>query len=378
MNHSTIEILPVQTRAELKKFITLTEPLYRDDPNWVQPLLIERLEFFDRRKNPFFNHADVQLFLAYQEGKPVGRVSAHISHRHNEFHQEKTGFFGFFESIESYDVAESLLRTGVDWLAKRDMDWVRGPMNFTTNHEVGLLVDGFSLPPVFMMPYNPSYYAEFIERFGFQKSMDLYAYRTDDANPTPERYLKVAERVKKRSGCTFRTVDFGKFDDEIARIKEVYNGAWAHNWGFVPLTDEEFNFTAADMKKLADPALILIAEDQGRPVGFSMALPNLNEALIKLNGRLLPFGLFKLLWLTKIRPSIRGVRILTMGILPEYQKRGLDAVFYHDTFVNGTKRGYTWAESSWILEINEMMNRAAENLGYARYKTYRIYDLALK
>ncbi len=378
MGNATIEIRPVQSRGELKKFLTLTARLYRDDPNWVEPLLVERLEFFDRRKNPFFKHADVRLFMAFRNGDPVGRVSAHISHRHNEFHREKAGFFGFFESINDYAVAEALLKTAVEWARDKQMDFVRGPMNFTTNHELGLLVDGFDRPPAFMMPYNPPYYADFIERFGFEKSMDLYAYHTDDSNPTPQRYVKVAERVKKRSGCRFRTVDFGKFAEELVRIKEIYNGAWARNWGFIPLTEEEFNFTAADMKKIADPNLLLIAEDQGRPVGFSMALPNINEALIKLNGRLLPFGIFKLLWLAKIRPSIRGARILTMGILPEYQKRGLDAVFYHETFMNGTQRGYTWAESSWILEINEMMNRAAKNLGFARYKTYRIYDLALK
>jgi len=376
--NGTINIRPVETNADLVRFLKLPEGLYADNPHWVCPLLIERKGFFNRRKNPFFKYADVALFIAIKNGVPVGRISAHISHTHNEYHHERTGFFGFFETIDEYTVAEALLRTAVDWVRGKGMDRVRGPMNFTTNHEVGLLIDAFDRPPVIMMPYNPEYYAEFLERFGFAKAMDLYAYYGTDAQPIPERVRRVITRVKEHTGCTIRPIDFGKFDREVAAIKVVYNGAWADNWGFIPLTDEEFDFTAKDMKQIADPELILIAEDGKRPVGFSMALPDFNQVLIRLKGRLLPFGLFKLLWWTKVRRAADGVRVLTMGVLPEYRKRGLDNVFYLETFERGVARGYHWGEFSWILENNEMMNRAAENLGYRRYKTYRIYDYQLR
>jgi GNAT superfamily N-acetyltransferase len=359
------------------RFLKLPARIHRGNPCWVNPLLVERREFFDRRKNPFFNHADVALYLAYKDGVPVGRISAHISHTHNEYHQEKTGFFGFFETIDDYAVAESLLQTAVDWVREKGMERARGPMNFTTNHETGLLVDGFDRPPVIMMSYNPKYYPEFFERFGLAKAMDLYAYYGTARQQIPERVTRVIERVKKRSRCTIRAIDFDNFDREIAAIKEIYNGAWADNWGFVPLTDEEFDFTAKDMKKIADPELILIAEDNGRAVGFSMGLPDFNQVLIRLNGRMLPFGLLKLLWLTKVRRVINGLRVVTMGILPEYRKRGLDNIFYLETFNRGVARGYRWGEFSWVLENNRLMNRVPENLGYQRYKTYRVYDYTL-
>jgi GNAT superfamily N-acetyltransferase len=373
-----IEIKPVKTGAELARFLKLPESIYAGNPCWVCPLLVERKEFFDRGKNPFFDTAEVALFLALQDGIPVGRISAHISRPYNEYHREKTGFFGFYESIDEFAVAEALFRTAAEWVRERGMDRLRGPMNFTTNHELGLLLDVFDRPPVIMMPYNPEYYVGLFEKFGLVKAMDLYAYYGTDDQPIPERVKRVIERVKQRSGCTIRPIDFGNFSREAAAIKNIYNGAWADNWGFVPMSGAEFDFTAKDMKKIADPELILIAEDAGRPVGFSMALPDFNQVLIRLNGRLLPFGLFKLLWLTKVRHVIDGVRVLTMGILPEYRRRGLDNIFYYETFERGVARGYKWGEFSWILENNDMMNRAAQNLGYRKYKTYRIYDYPLR
>lgn len=373
-----IEIKPVKTGAELTRFLKLPESIYAGNPHWVCPLLLERKEFFHRSKNPFFDTAEVALFLALKDGTPVGRISAHISRPYNEYHREKTGFFGFYESIDDFAVAEALLRTAAEWVRDRGMDRLRGPMNFTTNHELGLLLDVFDRPPVVMMPYNPEYYIGLFEKFGLVKAMDLYAYYGTDDQPIPERVKRVIERVKQRSGCTIRPIDFGNFPQEVAAIKNIYNGAWADNWGFVPMSGAEFDFTAKDMKKIADPELILIAEDAGRPVGFSMALPDFNQVLIRLNGRLLPFGLFKLLWLTKVRRVMDGVRVLTMGILPEYRRRGLDNIFYYETFERGVARGYKWGEFSWILENNDMMNRAAENLGYRKYKTYRIYDYPLR
>ncbi|GAB4329512.1 MAG: GNAT family N-acetyltransferase [Candidatus Zixiibacteriota bacterium] len=319
----------------------------------------------------------MELFLAWRDNQPVGRITAHIYHAHNRIHNEKTGFFGFFESIEDFSVAEALWRSAADWLRERGMDRMRGPANFSTNHEVAFLVDGFDSPPVIMMTYNPPYYPAFAERFGFQKAKDLYAYFTDDSNPTPERVTRLIDRIRERTRATIRPINMSQFAKEVERVKAIYDKAWLPNWGFVPMTDAEFEHSAKDMKMLVDPELVLFAEVDGQPVGFALALPDINQVLIRLNGRLFPFGLIKLLWLTKVRRSIDMARILLMGILPEYQKRGIDYLLNHELFVRGVARGYRRGELSWILEDNEMMNRLSESLGHRRYKTYRMYDYPL-
>jgi GNAT superfamily N-acetyltransferase len=373
-----VQIVPVESPTDKRAFLRLPERLYANDPNWVCPLRIERRDFFDARKNPFFENADVQLFLARRDGRNVGRISAHVYHNHNNTHGERTGFFGFFECEYDYAIAEALLARAAACLKDRGMERMRGPANFTTNHEIGLVVDGFDRPPVIMMTYNPPFYPEFAERFGLKKVMDVYAYYTEDTNPTPERVVKLIDRIRKRSGTTIRPLDLSQFDDEVKRVKSIYDRAWAPNWGFVPMTDAEFAHMAKDMKQIVDPDIVLFAEVDGEPVGFSMALPDINQALIHLKGRLLPFGLIKLLWLLKVRKIVTGIRVLVMGVLPEYQRRGIDNLLYHETFTRGVAKGYRSAETSWILETNEMMNRAAENLGHRRYKTYRMYEMGLR
>lgn len=374
-----LEVREVTSSSQLKTFIKFPWKVYADNPNWVPPLIIDRKDFFNKRKNPFYRFADVRLLLAYRNGEPVGRIATCINRSHNEFHQEKVGFFGFFECIQDYDVAHRLLKVAMIYLKKAGMEVMRGPCNFSTNHEVGLLIDAFDKPPMVMMPYNPPYYAEFFERFGLKKAKDLFAFLITQDDVPSERIQKVVERLRERSGAKFRTLKMSDFDNEVQRVIKIYNEAWENNWGFVPLSEDEFVHIAKDMKMILNPEMVLFAEIDGEMAGFALALPDVNQVFKKLNGRLLPFGIFRLLWDLKIRKKgkINQARILTLGIVKKFQKRGLDNVFYYDLFYNGIKNGYFAGEMSWILEDNRMMVSAAELLGGKPYKTYRIYQTPL-
>ena len=281
-----------------------------------------------------------------------------------------------FECINDKAVAQELFTAAAGYLKNKGMKIMRGPMNFSTNETCGLLVEGFDSPPMFMMTYNPSYYMRLFDDTGLIKSKDLFAWYVDDTLVIPNKMIRVAERVKSHLRITVRRANMKHLDTEIKIIQEVYNKAWSNNWGFVPMTDEEFEYMAKDMKKIVDPSLLLIAEVQSKPAGFSLALPNFNMALKHINGRLFPFGIFKLLWHIYIK-KFNNVRVITMGIIPEYQKRGIDVLFYLETIKNGMARGYKAAELSWILENNVLMNRTIESLGARLYKKYRLYDKAL-
>ncbi|HWO58018.1 MAG TPA: N-acetyltransferase [bacterium] len=370
-------VAPADSRRDREEFLRFPEQLYARCPHWVCPLRAERRAFFDPRRNPFFANAEVQLFLARRDGQVVGRVSAHIYHPHNRTHNEKTGFFGFFECENNFETARALWDAARAWLAARGMTHMRGPANFTTNHEIGFLVDAFDHPPVIMMTYTMPYYLDFAERYGMVKAMDVYAYHTDDSRKFDDRAGRLVDRIRRRVGVTIRPIDMRRFDEEVDRVKIIYNGAWAPNWGFVPMDEAEFRHLGNELKQIIDPRIVLFAEVDGRPVGFSLALPDINQALIHVHGRLFPFGLFKLLWLTKVRKVCTRIRVLVMGILPEYQKRGIDTVLNYETDVRGRAAGYREAEMSWVLENNDEMNAVAKNLGYQRYKTYRIYEMAL-
>jgi GNAT superfamily N-acetyltransferase len=376
MNHNVI-IHPAETRKDLLGFIKFPWQIYKDDPNWVPPLLVERKEFFDKNKNPFFRHADVVFYSARRNGKMVGRIAGIVNYKHIETHKEKVGFFGCFECVKEYEVAKLLLDTVRQWLKSKGMEIMRGPANFSSNEEWGFLMEGFDSPPVIMMTYNPRYYLEFMESYGMVKAKDLYAYFIDKNRLPPERVNKMAELIKKRENITIRTINMKDFWGEVARIKQIYNLAWSKNWGFVPMTDEEFDHLAKSLKQVIDPHLVFIAEVNGKPAGFALALPDINQALIKLNGRLFPWGILKLLWHTKIKNKIDGVRLITMGVVPEFQKRGIDTVFYVESFDVGIRRGYTWAETSWVLEDNVLMKRALDLLGATLYKKYRLYEIPI-
>jgi hypothetical protein len=372
-----ISVIEVDSGHLLNKFIKLPFKLYRGDPNWVPPLITERKEFFDKRKNPFYRGARTQLFLAVRDNRPVGRIATCINYNHNEYHGEKAGFFGFFECVDDYEVAAKLFKVAMITLKSEGMEKMRGPANFSTNHEVGFLVEGYDSPPAIMQPYNKPYLPLLAEKFGLKKVMDLHAYLITEDIPIPERQLRVVEKIRQRNDIKIRPVDFSRFNDEIKVVRYIYNHAWERNWGFVPMGEEEFNYMGRSLKQLADPELILIAEMNNEPAGFLMAIPNINEILIKLNGRLLPIGIFRLLWGTKIRRGIRGLRVMTMGVVDKFRRRGIDNVMFVDVYKRGVQKGYKWAELSWVLETNDLMCRAAQNMNAILYKKYRMVEMPI-
>ncbi|MFQ5707709.1 MAG: N-acetyltransferase [bacterium] len=370
-----IETVPVKNEKQLKQFIKLPWKIYRNDPYWVAPLLIDMRKMFNRKKNPFFQHSEAELFLALNHGVAVGRIAAIINNNHNKYHHEKTGFFGFFESIHDARVATELLSRAQTWVEERGMDTLRGPMNFSTNETCGFLAQGFDSSPVLMMPYNPEYYLGLMENFGLRKTKELLAYYFDRDMPIPDRFARFAQKTLQDKSVHFRTLNLKDVWNEVERIQSIYNEAWSNNWGFVPMTDAEFKHMAKELKPIADPDIVYIAEVNGELAGFSLALPDYNQILKKINGRLLPFGIFKLLW---NRKKINRIRVITLGVKQKFQKkRGLAPTFYYETYTRGKKKGYALAEFSWILEDNVLMNRALQGLGAKLYKKYVIYEKSL-
>lgn len=367
------EIRPVHTPAELMKFIKFPWQIYRNDPYWVPPLLIDRKKLLDTGKNPFFKENPVRFFMAYRNSKPVGRIAAIINHRHNEYHQDKAGFFGFLEGINDREVFELLLNTACEWLRQHDRTSIVGPVNPSTNDEVGFLVDGFDTPPFFMMTHSPAYYNEILESLGYRKAKDLLAYFVDDETVILNKKMqRVCAAIRSKYDVAIRPVNLKNFKQELEIVRSIYNDAWAPNWGFVPMTPEEFDFVANDFRQIINPELALIGEYKGEAVGFLLALPNYNEVFKKIpNGRLIPFGLFTFL-LNKNK--IRSMRVVTLGIKRQYQAMGIGALFYDEIIRRGRKIGMQSAEMSWILEDNDLMNKAVNLLGARPYKTYRIYE----
>jgi GNAT superfamily N-acetyltransferase len=370
----SLQIEIIRKARHLNDFLKLPWSLYGDDPNWVPPLLSDQKKLLHPAHNPFFKHAQMTRLIARRDGRTVGRICAIDNLAHQEYWQEPVGFFGFFECENDPETARALVDAAAEWLKPRGIDVMRGPMNPSTNDSCGLLVEGFDLPPMVMMPYNPPYYAELLEGTGFSKTKDLYAYKITEDSLT-ERILRVGEKLAERVKVTVRSIDKKNLDAEIERIRSIYNQAWFKNWGFVPMTEAEFNHTANDLKKILVPELAYIAEDGDRPVGFSLALPDINMALKHANGRLFPFGIFKLLYYSR---KINSARVITTGVVEEYRNRGVDVLFYLESYKRGVAAGYTSAELSWILEDNEAMNKAVTSvIGGELYKRYRIYDKAL-
>lgn len=365
------------SKADIDDFIKVPFAIYKNNPYWVPMLISESRKFFDKTKNPFFLHSQAKFFIARKDGRPVARIAGIINNRHNQFNHEKTGFFGFFECPDDQGLAGELFEIAADYVKTAGLDTIRGPANYSSNDDWGWQVDNYDSLPVFQMPYNPPYYHKLAENHGFTKAKDLLAFYLDDSKGFPEKFIKVAERIRKKHSIEVRKIDMANFDRELQIVREIYNKAWSQNWGFVPMTEEEIMHTADDFKKIVDPEVVLFAFVNGKPAGFSLAMPDLNIVFHKMNGRLFPFGLFKFLWHTKIRNSIDGIRILALGIVPEFQKLGIDAVFYVDSYNNGTAKGYHWVEMSWVLEDNTLMTRAAELMGAHPYKRYRLYDKKL-
>jgi GNAT superfamily N-acetyltransferase len=337
-------------------------------------LMMDRKKLMDRQKNPFYKHADAEFFLAACNGEVVGRIGAIVNYNHNKEHNENIGFFGFFECINDQSVANALFDKAKEYLVSHDVKAIRGPVNPSINDEVGLLIEGFDLSPTILMTYNPPYYIGLIEKYGFQKVKDLYAYDLNQDEVYSEKFNRVAELVKKRDSLTFRSLNMKDFDNEVKLVKKIYNGAWVYNWGAVPMTDEEFDALAADLKPVVVPDLVIIAEKQGGPIGFALSLPDINVALKYNKSGMLLTGLYHMYTKKKL---IKRVRIIVLGVLPEYKSTGAASVLFYETAVRARSLGYYYGEASWILEDNVMMNRAAETMNAKIYKKYRLYELPL-
>ena len=400
IHNLSVQEIDITKRSERQRFIKVPWKIYKGDRYWVPPLISERMEFLDPGKNSSFEHIDAAFFVAkgfvtseqFAASQPdapppvgseqtLGSIAAFVNHRHNEFHNEQVGFFGFFETVNDYEVTEALLQTACDWVRERGMTAIRGPANFTGNDDAyGMLVDGFNARPVVLMTYNPPYYPEMVERFGFQKAMDLWAWYVDmaglgpNAENLPPKLVRIVEKVRQRTNVQIRKANLKDWDALVEKVKKVYNSAWELNWGFVPLTDAEMDHLAEGLRQFIDPDVIFIAEIDGEPVGFSLPLPDMCIPLQHMNGRLFPFGWLKFLWYKR---QIDCLRIFALGVIKEYRGRGIDALLYYETAKAAIAKGYRHAEMSWILENNDMMNRAIKVFGAEVYRTYRMYEMPL-
>jgi GNAT superfamily N-acetyltransferase len=371
----SVTIEPVRTKNDLAQFLKVPYRIYGTrHPQYVHPLLSQTKAFLDRGKNPFFRHAEAELFVAREGAIPVGRIAAAVDRANNDYHQESVGFFGFYEAPDDPEVAAALLAAARDWIASRGMTVMRGPGCFTTNHEyLGLLVEGHEARPVIGMPWQPPYYLGQMEAFGLAKAQDLLAWEfTAPDGKAPERMARFVDRIGDRIDFTIRRFDMKNFAEEVEAVHGIYTEAWKDNWGFIPMDAEEFHHSAKDMKGMVDPGLLLIAEKDGEPIGFAMTTQDFNEALKPLNGRLLPFGWLKFLLAKR---HITACRTLLLGVKPEYRIKGVDVMLVYESIRYGAAKGYTRSQCSWILEDNTGMNRILENYGAAVTNRYRILEM---
>lgn len=368
---SDVRIQRVKSRADLKEFIRLPWRIYEGDPNWVPPLIQDVKDKLNKRKNPFFEHADMELFLARRNKDVTGRIAAIVDDHHNAVHDEKVVFFGMYESVDDSATAKALLDDAAAWGRERGMNILRGPMNLSLNDECAFLLEGFDFPPTVMMPYNPPFYLDLMKENGLSKVKDLYAFFLEQDHVAADKVGAITERVRRETKFTLRTIDVARAEEEAKAIAAIYNDGWKNNWGFVPWTDNEMRHMVKNLKRLADPSLVIIAEERGKPAGFAFGLPNYNEVLKTMNGRLFPFGFIKFLL---GRKNIKGLRAAVFGVLQAYRHTGLSYLLYDELNKNGTARGYQWGEMSWQLEDNDAINRFAVSIGGRIYKKYRIFE----
>jgi GNAT superfamily N-acetyltransferase len=366
-----IKVVQAVDKRQWREFLELPYRLYRADPYWVPPLRMAVKELLNTAKHPFYANAEMACFLAEEKGQTVGRIAAIFDRAYNQFQGDELGFFGFLEMIDSQPVADALLRAARQWLQEKKVRAIQGPMNPSSNYECGMLVDGFDSSPYVMMTYNPPYYPELVEKAGWRKTKDLLAYMSSPQAVSSEKVNRVAGRALKQNGVRVRPIDMKRFDQEVESVWQVYNSAWSRNWGFVPMTREEFLLQGKEMKQILVPELVLIGEVGDRVVGFALALPDINQALKPAGGNLFPFGLFKILYYQRL---IKNLRVVALGVVEEFRTAGVAAGFYAALIENARRLGYRDCEMSWILEDNVLMNRSLEALGAKRYKTYRIYE----
>jgi GNAT superfamily N-acetyltransferase len=366
-----VEIVTVEGKRGLKEFIEFQYTLYKNDPLFVPQPRIAMHDLLNREKHPFYKNADVEFFLARKNGRIAGRIAAIYDRAHNKFHGENAGFFGFFECENDQEAATALLARAREWTKAKGATCLRGPVNPSTNYECGTLIEGFDSSPMVMMTYNPRYYPALFESAGLRKAKDLLAYSSHAQKIEMKKIERVAERALKQNGITVRPINMKDFAGEVARVWEVYCAAWAKNWGFVPMTKQEFELMGKDMKMILKPDLVLLGEKNGKAVGFALALPDVNFALKPAKGHLFPLGLLKILYYQRL---VKSVRVVALGVAEEFRTTGVGAAFYAMLVRNARKLGFGECEMSWILEDNVLMNRSIELMGAKRYKTYRIYE----
>ena len=371
----SLQIVDAEKGRSFREFINLPWSVYRNNPYWVPPLKRDVRSLLSL-KHPFYRHAERKLFLCLKNGAPAGRIAAIVNHRHNEFHNEKAGFFGFFEAYRDADVCQALLEAAEGWLKDKGMEFCRGPVNPSTNEECGLLVDNFTSPPFVMMTFNPPYYPDLIEGAGYEKERDLHAYFFDAGGGIPERLERITRRIREREpDLVVRPLDMSRFSEELEVVRMVYNEAWEKNWGFVPMTDEEIDHMARQLKPLVVPEMVSFAFIGDEPAGFILSLPDYNQVLKLLNGRLTPLGIIKAI---KASRNFKSGRCLTLGVREKFRKKGIDAIMFAEVWDYGVRNGYQYGELSWILEDNRIVTETATKVFGARhYKTYRIYHRAL-
>ena len=369
MNRVTVR--PVVSRNDLKAFIRLPHELYARDSNWVSPLDSDVTEALSPVKNPFFAHAERELFLAELDDRVVGRVAAIIDRSYVEYHKESIGYFGFFEVAEDYDVARALFDQVRTWLGSRGMKKLRGPANPSLNDEAGMLLEGFDSPPKVKMTYNPPFYVEFCDRYGMTKAKDLFAYISPVPEKPPEKLTRVMERLKQRAKLVVRHINLGNLKRDLKLVKEVYNDAWSNNWNFAPMTEAEIDDLARKLRPLAVPEIVPFVEVDGEVAGVAISLPDYNQLLKPMNGRL---NVFKFLL---NRNKIDAMRLWALGVKYKYHKLGLDALLYYETLKGAQKKGYKWVEVSWILEDNVSIIRPIMMWECRLYKKYRVFEMAV-
>jgi GNAT superfamily N-acetyltransferase len=373
-----IEVRPVQGRRELSRFIKLPFRLHRGTP-WVAPLIYERRQFLDREKNPYFEHAEAEYFLAWRDSQPVGRITAQVDRRWDEFQGGNDGQFGFIEAEDDPEVFAALLGAAENWVQERGRQRLLGPMDFTTNDECGLLIEGHERHPMILEPWHPPYYRERLESLGYVKTIDLLMWWLElgglkQGDRFHDAIHAVADKVESEHGITVRNMRRKDLEAEIGRFMEVYNSAWEKNWGFVPITEEEVRFQAHNLKQLLDPRWTFIAERDGETLGAALTLPDFNQVLRKMNGRLFPIG-----WLRFLlgKRKIDRVRVFALGVKPEHQHTGIAAKFYVEHVETAKATPMKAGDQGWILETNEPMNRAMEGMGGEIVKRYRLYEKAI-
>jgi hypothetical protein len=376
----SVTIRPVRSRRQLKGFVKVPFHLHRDQPQWVPPLIFERMQFLDRRRNPYFEHAEVELFVAERDGEPAGRISAQVDHRWDEFQGGSDAMFGFFETAEDPEVARALLGAAGEWAAAKGRDRILGPMDFTTNDEIGVLIEGFEKRPMILEPWHPPYYRELIEAEGFAKTMDVLMWELNFGDlKEGERFdpsiHAAAGKALKDEGIVIRNMRKRDMAAEVRRFTDVYNEAWGDNWGFVPITDAEVEFQAKNLKQVIDESWTYMAEKDGEVVGAALTLPDINQVMARLNGRLLPFGWLRFL---RGRREIDRLRVFALGVKHDYRHTGVAAGLYLKHLETAMEPGaIQGGEMGWILETNEPMNRAMEGMGGRIVKRYRLFERPL-